>query len=227
MACTLTALNGYIDTFTKEAAVKPQPELWRNLAEAYLERALQRVHLRGMAPGKPTFEELPTDFANDLKLGLDAIAKARGLGDETGELYRIEAGLMCQHITGWRSALTWNSKIGAALKTATELIAEDSQLHMALGLRKLFAPAFLGNDPAKAMEHFEFANKDDGDERPAVFAAMASHLQNKHQQGITWLELAVRKNPNNKFARVVLGRLRRGEDKPFARDVTKEELEGK
>ena len=227
MACTLAALNGYIETFTKKASAKPQKELWHNLAEAYLERALQRTHLHGMAPGEPTFEKLPADFANDLKSGLDAVAKARELGDETGELFRIEAGLMSQHITGWRSALAWNGKIGAALKTAVNRIADDPQLHVALGLRKLFAPAFLGNDPAKALEHFEFADKTDGDERPALFAAMASYLQKKRQQAITWLERAVKKNPKNKFARVVLGRLRRGEDKPFARNVTEEELAGK
>jgi tetratricopeptide (TPR) repeat protein len=227
MACTLAALNGYIETFTKKASAKPHKELWHNLAEAYLERALQRTHLHGMAPGEPTFEELPADFANDLKSGLDAVAKARELGDETGELFRIEAGLMSQHITGWRSALAWNGKIGAALKTAVNRIADDPQLHVALGLRKLFAPAFLGNDPAKALEHFEFADKTDGDERPALFAAMASYLQKKRQQAITWLERAVKKNPKNKFARVVLGRLRRGEDKPFARNVTEEELAGK
>ena len=225
-ACTLTALDDYIETFTKEATAKPEKALWHNLAEAYLERALQRTHLRGMEPGKPTFEKLPPDFANDLKLGLVAVDRARELGDETGELFRIEAGLMSQHITGWKSAFTWNGKISSALKQATNLIAEDPQLHVALGLRKLFAPAFLGNDPEKALEHFEFADKTAGDERPAVFAAMASLLQDKREQGVAWLERAVQLNPNNKFAKAVLARMRRGEDKPFARDVTNEELEG-
>ncbi|MFT4515651.1 MAG: tetratricopeptide (TPR) repeat protein [Planctomycetota bacterium] len=224
MACTVAALDSYIDTFAKEATAKPRKELWHNLAEAYLERALQRTHLRGMAPGEPTFEELPADFAGDLKSGLDAVAKARKLGDDTGELFRIEAGLMSQHITGFGSAIKWNSKIAAALETAVERIADNPQLHTALGLRKLFAPKFWGNDPAKALEHFEFADSIDGDERPAVFAAMASYLQKKRQQAITWLERAVKKNPDNKFARVVLQRLRRGEDKPFARNVTEAEL---
>ncbi|MFT4840771.1 MAG: tetratricopeptide (TPR) repeat protein [Planctomycetota bacterium] len=224
MACTVAALDSYIAVFSTQATAKPSKELWHNLAEAYLERALQRTHLHGMAPGAPTFEELPTDFAGDLKAGLEAVAKARELGDETGELFRIEAGLMSQHITGWRSALAWNGKIAAALATAVKRVADDPQVHVALGLRKLFAPTWLGNDPAKALEHFEFADKADGDERPAVFAAMASYLQKKRQQAITWLERAVAKNPDNKFARVVLGRLRRGEDNPFARNVTEAEL---
>ena len=41
---------------------------------------------------------------------------------------------------------------------------------------------------------------------PAVFAAMASYLQQKRQQAIGWMEQAVAKNPQNRFARVVLQR---------------------
>ena len=178
MACSVAALDRCIEAFQAQVAAKPDKAVWHHLAEAYLERALTPTHLRGMAPGEPTFEELPTDFAGDLKAGLEAVAKARELGDETGELFRIEAGLMSQ----------------------------------------------LGNDPEKALEHFEFADKADGDERPAVFAAMANYLQSKRQKAIAWLERAVEKNPDNKFARVVLGRVRRGEDNPFGRNVTEEEV---
>ena len=224
MACSVAALDRCIEAFQAQVAAKPDKAVWHHLAEAYLERALTRTHLRGMAPGEPTFEELPTDFAGDLKAGLEAVAKARELGDETGELFRIEAGLMSQHITGWQSALAWNGKIGEALEVAHQRIANDPQLHTALGLRKLFAPKWLGNDPEKALEHFEFADKADGDERPAVFAAMANYLQSKRQKAIAWLERAVEKNPDNKFARVVLGRVRRGEDNPFGRNVTEGEV---
>lgn len=222
--CTVEALDAFIVNLSRQASETPSKEVWHKLAEAHLERALQRTHLRGMVVGEPTFEELPEDFKGDLEAGLAAIEKARELGDESGELFRIEAGLMSQHITGWKSALAWNGKIGAALKTAGNLIKDDPQLHTALGLRKLFAPKWWGNDPAKALEHFEFADKADDDERPAVFAAMASYLQKKRQQAIQWLERAIEKNPDNKFARVVLRRLRRGEDDPFARDVTEAEL---
>ena len=57
-----------------------------------------------------------------------------------------------------------------------------------------------------------------------MFAAMASYLQKKRQQAIAWLERAVKKNPENKFARVMLRRLQRGEEAPFARKVTEAEL---
>ena len=91
-------------------------------------------------------------------------------------------------------------------------------------MRKLLAPRFFGHDPSAALEHFEFAANSDDDERPAVFAAMATYLQNKRMLAISWLERAVERNPDNAFARVCLRRLRRGEEDPFGRDVTVEEL---
>lgn len=224
MHCSVAALDQLIGDLVTQVASNASKEQWHYLAEAYLERALQRTHLRGMAPGEPTFAELPEDLADDLEAGLNAVNKARELGDQSGELFRIEAGLMSQHITGLGTALQWNGKITKALSQAGERIANDPQLHVALGLRKLLAPTWLGNDPGKALEHFEFADQAGNDERPAVFAGMASYLQKKRQQAITWLERAVSKNPENKFARVVLQRLRRGEDNPFGRDVTEAEL---
>jgi tetratricopeptide (TPR) repeat protein len=119
------------------------------------------------------------------------------------------------------AAMQWNSRIEEALRQAGARRQDDPQLHVALGLRNLLAPQLLGNDPDKALEHFEFAAKSlPDDERPAVFAAMASYLQHKRQQAIGWLDQAVQRNPNNTFARVVRSRLRAGEDDPFGRDVT-------
>ena len=197
---------------------------WRVLAEALLERAQQRSHLRGMKVGEPVQTELPPELLSDLTAGLDAVRQARVLGDSSGALFRIEAGLMSQHITGLVSALQWNSKIDAALTRAGELASQDPQLHVALGLRKLLAPAFLGHDLDGALAHFEFAANSSDDERPAVFAAMATLLQQKRQQAIAWLEQAVARNPANMFARVVLRRVRRGEDDPFGRDVSATEI---
>jgi len=222
--CSVAALDAIVKKLKDQASESKDAKCWHRLAEAYLERALQRTHLLGMAPGEPTYSELPDDFADDLESGLEAVLKARELGDESGELYRIEAGLMGQHITGLGTALQWNGKIAKALKTAGERRSDDPHLHTALGLRKLLAPTWFGNDPAKALEHFEFAHKTTDDERPAIFAAMASFLQKKRQQAIAWLERAIKKNPDNKFARVVLKRLRRGEENPFARDVTEAEV---
>jgi tetratricopeptide (TPR) repeat protein len=223
--CSLEALEPVIKQLQDQANESRSAETWHCLAEGFLARAMQRTHLMGMAPGKPTFSELPDDFANDLEAGLKAVKKAREHGDESGELYRIEASLMSQHIIGLGSALKWNGKISEALKTAGERQPNDPQLHVALGLRKLLAPTWLGNDPAKALEHFEFAVGATRDERPAVFAAMASHLQKKREVAIKWLEQAMQRNPNNKYARVVLKRLRDGEDDPFGRDVSEAEAQ--
>jgi tetratricopeptide (TPR) repeat protein len=193
----------------------------RLLARALLERVMQHSQWRGLVVGQPVYETLPKQVARDLDAATTAIARARELGDDTGELYRTEAALMSHRITGLASALQWNSKIQQALAKAAERCQDDPQLHTALGLRKLLAPPFLGQDLGKALDHFEYAAKALlDDERPAVFAAMASSLQQKQQQAIGWLEQAVQRNPQNVFARTVLARLRRGEADPFGRDVT-------
>ena len=225
MQCSKSAIDVFIDTIQEAISKSPkQKSLWHSLAESYLERALQRTHLRGMAPGKPTFTTLPSDFREDVKLGLEAAEKARAYGDESGELFRIEAALMSQYITGVTTALRWNSKISTALESASTRISNEPKLHVALGLRKLLAPTWFGHDPAKALEHFEIANKAENDERPAVFAAMASFLQKDKQKATHWLERATQINPHNKFAQVVLNRLRSNEAEPFGRDVSQEEL---
>lgn len=224
--CSLPALDALIaDLKAKTAAAANDTEPWRVLAEALLERAQMRSNLRGMAVGAPVYAELPAEVAADLEAGLAAVARARGLGDDGGDLYRVEASLMSQHITGIGSALQWNSRIEDALVAAGERERDNPRLHTVLGLRKLLAPKLFGGDPDAALQHFEFAAKAlVDDERPAVFAAMASHLQKKRQQAIAWLEQAVARNPQNAFARVVLQRVRRDEPEPFARDVTAAEV---
>lgn len=221
-SCQLAAVDSVVEKL--RAAVREAPadrSAWHLLAEAHLERALVRAHERGMAVGAPTYAQLPRDVAADLDAGQAAANRARELGDDSGELFRIEAGLMSQRITGLATALQWNGKIQQALARASERARDNPHLHTALGLRKLLAPKLLGHDPAQALEHFEFAAAAPAaDERPEVFAAMASYLQRKRQQAIGWLERAVARNPHNRFARVVLARLRAGEDDPFGRDVT-------
>jgi tetratricopeptide (TPR) repeat protein len=223
--CDLTPLDAVVARLEQAVLATPDDrDTWHLLAQACLERAQQRTHLRGMSVGEPVFATLPTELQRDLEQGLGASEKARELGDDSGDLFRIEAGLMSQQITGLATALQWNGKIGQALEQAAERARDNPYLHLALGARKLFAPRWLGHDPDGALEHFEFAAQAVDDERPAVFAAMASYLQQKRQQAIAWLEQAVARNPNNKFARVVLQRLRRGEDDPFGRDVTEAEI---
>ena len=221
-ACTPTAVGKVIETL--QATVRERADdrhCWHLLAEACLERALLASHHRGMAVGTPTWKELPAEVAADLERGLAAAARARQLGDDSADLFRIEAGLLGQRITGLASALQWNGRIHDALQAASQRAADDPRLHISLGLRKLLAPKLLGHDPERALEHFEFAAKAlIDDERPAVFAAMANYLQQKRQQAIGWLEQATARNPDNTFARVVLRRLRAGEERPFERDVT-------
>jgi tetratricopeptide (TPR) repeat protein len=227
--CDPAALDDLIAQLRTSTTTQPdRGDPWCLLAEACLERSLLHSHRRGIAVGTPTWSELPAAVANDVDLGLTAVARARELGCDRADLFRIEAGLLGQRITGIASALQWNGRIHEALKAASQRAADDPQLHVALGLRKLLAPRFLGHDPEKALEHFEFAAKAlIDDERPAVFAAMASYLQKKRQQAIGWLEQATARNPANLFARVVLRRLRAGEDEPFARDITAEEAVAK
>jgi tetratricopeptide (TPR) repeat protein len=224
--CTAAALDAAVARCQARVATSPAAvESWRELAEALLERSLQRTHLRGIRVGTPLFDVLPPELAADLSAGLAAVARARELGDDGSDLYRIEAALMGQHITGLASALQWNPRIEAALGKAAERKPDDPRLHTLLGLRKLLAPRLFGHDARRALQHFEFAARSlHDDERPAVFAAMASHLQRQGEQAVAWLEQAVARNPRNTFARVVLRRLRGGDAEPFGRDVTAEEV---
>lgn len=215
----------------RQAVTQQDPgrgEAWCQLAEAHLERALQRNQLLGMTVGKPMHTTLPVALAQDLDAGLAAIAAARRSGIDTAESYRIEAGLLCNKITGFTAALQLNGQVQKALTTAFGKAPDSAPLHVALGLRKLLAPKLLGHDPEKALEHFEFAaTAMPEDERPGVFAAMAAFLTRRRQKAIEWLELAVTRNPANTFARVVLQRLRRDEPDPFGRDVTPAEASAK
>ena len=217
----LAAFGTLLERLQTTAAARPADrETWHLLAESCLECALARAQLRGMAVGVPLHTKLSPALAADLERGMAAVGKARELGDDSGELFRIEAGLLSQRITGIASALQWNGRIQEALRSAAARSADNPHLHVALGLRKLLSPKLLGHDPAAALAHFEFAaNALDDDERPAMFAAMANCLQQQREAAIAWLERAVARNPANAFARVVLARLRAGEDDPFGRDV--------
>jgi len=57
-------------------------------------------------------------------------------------------------ISAWKNALVAPP---AALAAATARAKDDPRLHVALGLRKLMAPEFLGHDAVGALTHFEFA----------------------------------------------------------------------
>lgn len=219
--CTVAALDTIVQELRDRTLSTNDAGSWRLLAEALLERAQMRSHRRGIVVGTPLHDRLPPELQADVDAGLDAVATARTLGGEDGDLFRVEAGLLSQRITGFGTALQWNARIQEALQEAVARAKDDPRLGVALGLRKLLAPKLLGHDPAGALVHFEFAAEHlPDDERPAVLAAMASWLQKRRQQAIAWLERAVARNPDSVFARVVLARMRRDEPDPFGRDVT-------
>jgi len=193
----------------------------RLYAEALLERVLLRGRQRGMDVGAVAYAQLPAAVAADLDAAQHWLRRARELGDDSADNWRLEAAVLGNRITGLAEALQWNGAIEADLAKAFAKDPDDPRLHVALGLRRLLAPRMLGHDPQKALEHFQFAAQAlPGDERPRVFAAMAAWLLRKRQQAIQWLEQASAQNPANEYAAVVLQRLRRDEPMPFARDVT-------
>ncbi|MBX3465158.1 MAG: hypothetical protein KF830_18480 [Planctomycetes bacterium] len=198
---------------------------WHQLAEAALERILLRTRRRGLVIGQPTFATLPPEVAADVELGLGAVERARALGDDSGDLHRLEACLLGQRITGFVTALRWRPRIDEALAAAQARTPDDPQLHLVLGLRALLSPRGLGHDPARALAHFETAAgaSADGEERAPLFAAMAAHLLQRREAALDWLERAIAANPGNPFARVVRRRLLGGEAEPFARDVSDDE----
>jgi tetratricopeptide (TPR) repeat protein len=227
-SCSLAELDRFVAT--QRLAVDRAPTdagMRRLLAKGLLERLLLRTQTRGMVVGEPVYAELPAPVRKDCDEALALLARARELGDDSAENWRLEASVLSHRLTGLGSALQWNGRIQEALANAGKRDGADPALHLSLGLRKLFAPnRLLGHDPEHALEHLEFAaGAMLDDERPGVFAAMAAWLLRRRAKAIEWLERATANNPNNVFARVVLARLRRDEPEPFARDVTAAEAQ--
>ncbi|MGC6488239.1 MAG: hypothetical protein ACON4Z_11380 [Planctomycetota bacterium] len=196
---------------------------WTLLADALLERAQRRTLLRGMRVGEPLFSELPAALLRDLEAGAAALEEGRQRGDDSCASYRIEAALLSQRITGLLAALRYRGDIQRALTEATARDPDDPKLLVALGLRQLLAPKMLGHDPKGALARFEAAHRNGGDERSAVFAAMACWLLEEPEDCRRWLETAVAQNPANPFARAVLARVTSAAADPFGTDVSAEE----
>jgi tetratricopeptide (TPR) repeat protein len=225
-ACDPAALTPVFERLVAASqTTSATPATWHRLAATCLERCLLHSHRRGLAVGTPTWSTLPAAVASDVDQGLAAVEQARAHGETSADLHRLEAALLGQRITGVAAALRWNGRIEHALAKASELAPDDPRVQVALGLRKLLAPPLLGHDPVRALAHFTAAAEQlPEDERPAVFAAFACHLQDLRSQALQWLEQAVQRNPRNSFAQVVLQRLRAGEAEPFGRDVTDAEV---
>jgi tetratricopeptide (TPR) repeat protein len=220
-----------LDAFiaSQQAALQTSPDdaiAHRILAEALLERCMLRTHRLGMRVGKPTVETLDEPTEADLGAAEKHVLRARELGDETAANHRIEARLCSQRITGALTGIRFGSRVESALQTARELDPQSGEVHVAIGLRKLMAPQWFGQDWNAALEDFCFAaGRLPHDERPRVFAGMACHLLERREQALQWLEEAVQLNPSNAYARAVLKRLRDRESDPFGRDVTEAELQ--
>lgn len=197
------------------------PECWRVLAEAHLERCLLRDRHRGMTVGEPTHEELPAANREDIDAGLAAADRALALGDTTADVHRIKAGLLSLRVTGFASALATRPAISAALARAEEIERGHPRVLVARGCEKLFAPnRLLGHDPRAARELLlAAADALPLDERPFVLAAMCEWLLARPDAAVTLLERATARNPNNVYAHAVLERLKANERDPFGRDV--------
>ena len=224
-ACSLRALDEAVDAIEARArAAGGTAADWTLLAEAYLERAQQRTLLRGLTVGQPLFSELPPQFEFDIDAGAAAIAEARRLGADSATSFRVEASLLSQRITGLLSALRFRGDIRSALEAARERDPDDPKLLVALGLQQLLAPKMFGHDPRGALKQFERAHENGGDERSAVFAAMACWLLEQPSAARQWLETATAQNPSNLFARAVRARVLKGDQDPFQRDVSDQEV---
>jgi hypothetical protein len=218
-ACDLEALDAFVEE-QRTLARAGQPQAWRVLAEALLERIATRVMRKGMKVGSAVFDAVPPAIAADIDEGLRCLDAARRGGDDSSETWRIEAGLLCYRITGWAAALQLDGRIAAAIDRAVELDPMNPRMHVALGCRKLFAPPLLGQDLDKASEHLLWAaNALPDDERPLVFAAMAAWLAGRITECRELLSRAADRNPRNVYAIEVARRLAAGEDDPFGRDV--------
>jgi tetratricopeptide (TPR) repeat protein len=219
---SLEALDRFIERQAERCRTQGgDAATWRGLAEAHLERCLLRDQHKGMAVGKPTHATLPESNRTDIDLGLRAIEKALELGDLDPDAPRIQSSLLSLKATGWGEVLALRPKIQAALRKAEGIDPSHPRVVIARACEKLFAPNRLfGHDPGAAERMFlRAAERLELDERPYVLAAMAAWLQKKTEQAINLLERALDRNPNNRYAREVLRRLRVAEAEPFARDV--------
>jgi len=194
------------------------------LGEACLERALAASHDKGMRVGEPIYTELPQTVRQWLARAESALDELREMGVETSETFRMRSAILSNRITGLASAWNLNGKVTEALDRAEELDEQNPRVQVARGVRRLLAPRMLGHDPEQALAHLRKAMEAlTDDERPRVFAAMAEWLQGRRESAREWLEEAVRINPDNLFAQVALRRIGRGEEHPFAADVSAEE----
>ncbi len=214
-----------MDAFVAEQRARAEsagddPEAWRLLAEAHLERCLLRDQRKGMAVATATHEELPAANKDDIEAGLAAAQKALELGDPTGDAWRIRSSLLSISCCSLGDFLRLRSPAQEAMDEAAEIDPDNPRVVMARATEKLFAPRFFGNDPEGALPLLERAVEAlPQDERPLLFTAFAHWLLERPEQALQAAEAAQQINPRNVYVAAVVERLRGGEEKPFARDV--------
>jgi tetratricopeptide (TPR) repeat protein len=214
-------LDAFVAACTQRAAARPEdPEVWRMLAEAHLERLLWRDRNRGMSRGEPTHASLPDAHRADLDAGLAAADRAIALDDPSGDAWRIRGALLSLSVTGLGSLMKVRGDVQKAYAEAARRQPGNPRLAYLRAAEKLFTPGWLGGDPAAAASRLEeVAAALPTDERPLVALAYARHLQGERAACLDALDEALERAPANRYAAEVARRIRAGETEPFARDV--------
>src|SRR5262249_55152289 len=83
----------------------PDAAAMRLYAEALLERVLLRGRQRGMDVGAVAYAQLPAAVATDLDAAQHWLRRARELGDDGADNWRLEAAVLGNRITGLAEAL--------------------------------------------------------------------------------------------------------------------------
>ena len=118
----------------QERRTEEQPEdveSWRVLAETHLELGLLDDVESAMEIGEPIRDAVSDQLLAHIEGGLAAVERARALGDEHADLYRIEASLIAMHIHDLVSALSVQAAAKAALDRAVEIDGNHPRVQMA------------------------------------------------------------------------------------------------
>ncbi len=192
------------------------PEVLRVLAEAHLELGQFDDVGSGLEIGAPIRTAISEQLRGHIDAGMAALLQARDLGDDDAENHRIESSLLALEIHGLASAFKVNGRATAALDAAVERDGANPRVQVAIGCRLLFAPAMLGGDSRRARDHLIAGAKGlPYDERPLLYAAMASWTLGDIEQCRLLLEQASNRTPANPLVKAVRRRLPAGEDDPF------------
>ncbi len=193
------------------------PEVLRVLAEAHLELGQFDDIGAGLKIGAPIRTTVSEQLRGHIDAGMKALLQARDLGDDGAENHRIESALLALEIHGLASAFKVNGRATAALNAAVERDGANPRVQVAIGCRLLFAPAMLGGDAERAREHLIAGAKGlPYDERPLLYAAMASWTLGDVERCQRLLEQASNRTPANPLVKAVKRRLAAREDDPFS-----------